>query len=372
MKPPKFGTRFAAFHLDALVFTVAFESVHIWLLQHSPRSVSTPVLILLFAALTLVLFVVPTVLWGQTLGKKLYSLKVVPAKNPSGSLNWSQVIERELVFKSISTFFLGAGLWRARHEPEGKGWHDTHAGTRVVSLASGRFPWLAKLFETVASILTVLVGVALTLWAMLFTKLPLPMLEEQLRSAGIAVHGLQGSLAGGLVISSLRSEGPSGKFSFENLEFKIDPVATFSEKRVVFEKISIGSGVLDVGGRLSASSFTKTLLNSVEGVKLKIARLEVRELKLGVAVPGAGDAQAPSVVHRFKIDSLLSDENGISAADFSSQVDELSLQGNGLHSLDGTLRIDSLSGCGQSQKAFQVDSLREDSIATFCQPKGPG
>ncbi|MCA2977295.1 MAG: RDD family protein, partial [Myxococcaceae bacterium] len=75
------------------------------------------------------LFAVPTALTGQTLGKRLWGVRVVDAAGrPPG---WLRALVRELPVKWVGLAANGAGWWVALLGP-GRPLHDVVTGTTVV------------------------------------------------------------------------------------------------------------------------------------------------------------------------------------------------------------------------------------------------
>ncbi len=87
---------------------------------------------LLTAIPVLLYFVVPTSIWGQTLGKRIVGLRVVSRGNdPKPSA--LQVVLRETVGRLASLATLGTGFLMAAAEPDKRALHDWMTRTDVVS-----------------------------------------------------------------------------------------------------------------------------------------------------------------------------------------------------------------------------------------------
>ena len=86
--------------------------------------------LLLALVVTLGWYVIPTALFGWTLGKKLLGMKVVTADgDPPGLL---RVLFRELAGKSLSQLVCGVGYLLPLFDPYGRALHDHVAQTLVV------------------------------------------------------------------------------------------------------------------------------------------------------------------------------------------------------------------------------------------------
>ena len=68
---------------------------------------------------------------GQTIGMRAWKLRVVDVDGQA--CNWRAIALR-LAGVPLSLLPLGAGVWAAAFDAEGRMWHDRLAGTRVVRL----------------------------------------------------------------------------------------------------------------------------------------------------------------------------------------------------------------------------------------------
>lgn len=82
------------------------------------------------AAVMFIYFIIMTKLFGQTLGKMVFGLKVV--SEVEQSLSWSAVIFRELIGKFISETVFFLGYISIGFSSKKKGWHDYFADTIVI------------------------------------------------------------------------------------------------------------------------------------------------------------------------------------------------------------------------------------------------
>jgi uncharacterized RDD family membrane protein YckC len=90
---------------------------------------------LLYALLTaipvLLYFVVPTMIWGQTLGKRIVGVRVV-SKARTAELGLWQVLGRETLGRAASVLLGGVGFLMAAAEPHKRALHDRLFGTDVI------------------------------------------------------------------------------------------------------------------------------------------------------------------------------------------------------------------------------------------------
>jgi uncharacterized RDD family membrane protein YckC len=77
-------------------------------------------------------FVGPTLVSGQTLGKKIVGIRVIAADG-SGELRLGAVILRETVGKLLSLALFGAGFFMVATSSQKRGLHDRLSRTRVIA-----------------------------------------------------------------------------------------------------------------------------------------------------------------------------------------------------------------------------------------------
>ena len=97
--------------------------------------------------LFLAYFIIPTGIWGQTLGKWAAGIAVVDEQGrPPGV---AMAIPREVAWKVVSYLAAGIGLLWILFDKERRGWHDKLAGTWVVLIPDPEAPILSKLFRNI-------------------------------------------------------------------------------------------------------------------------------------------------------------------------------------------------------------------------------
>lgn len=77
-------------------------------------------------------YVFPTFSFGQTLGKKLLGIMVVPNDPSQETHSFFFILLRETIFKYISAIPIGLGYLWFFFNDEHKTWHDMMGGTKVV------------------------------------------------------------------------------------------------------------------------------------------------------------------------------------------------------------------------------------------------
>jgi uncharacterized RDD family membrane protein YckC/tetratricopeptide (TPR) repeat protein len=349
-----------------LLFSVAYEAMHIPLLRFFPEGVPGLVLGLIFVIATFVVFIIPTKTSGQTVGKRLYGLRVFKADaGPTREqvpLTWTQLIVRELVIKTISSTLLGFGFWQARRDPEGKAWHDQFCKTVVRSVRDEDVSALSvKLLESVTSLVTVLAGVLFVVLAFAYTSLPLGFFQEKLAEAGIRTEGLSGSIGGGLKISKVTSQS----VSLQNLEMALSLWPSWQTKRLVLDHVSLKAGRIETEMSWSwgelAQSIVVTLIQHSLGnadydpesetglpsetpaLKFVIGELNVRDLQIGPkASSGAGTGGLQLL--ELQMRKITLDNGTLSASSTLFRSPGLSLKSEDLQYSEGVLQITSLKG----------------------------
>jgi uncharacterized RDD family membrane protein YckC len=288
MQPASFSSRFAAMNLDMLIYTALWQGVSMVLEQNAPELATLTNLGLLSLIFAIGYFVYPTKVSGQTLGKKLLGLKVVPQDNEKSSVSWGQVFMREIVGKLISTipFFLGY-LW-ARFSSDHRAWHDMMSRTHVVSLVyEEEKTTLQKIQQVMLGILSIPLGVALILIAFLYTAMPLNSIKEKIEAAGIQVGSLTGSLAGGMHFSEIRRHDQNQNFTLGSVDVKFKLSALVYDRVFLIEKLTAEEGHIEVPEDFSWATIFMNLMalghtDNTEGVTLgnfKMAKMNLKNIK---------------------------------------------------------------------------------------------
>ena len=77
-------------------------------------------------------YVIMTVVYGQTLGKMIVGIKVIP--QDGGDNTWGNILFREVVGKALSALILMIGFLMAGFDRKNRALHDRMAGTLVVKV----------------------------------------------------------------------------------------------------------------------------------------------------------------------------------------------------------------------------------------------
>lgn len=247
MQPASFSSRFAAMNLDYLFCGAFLQAFSLGLEKLAPEAATPTVLLLFTLIFSIAYFVLPTKRGGQTLGKKLMAIKVVPDHNSKAALTWGQVWKRELLGKLLGTLPLGLGYLWAYFNREHRAWHDSLGHTSVITLIwEDEKSSAHKLQQTLIAVISVPAGVALILVFFLYTSMPLNSIREKIEASGIQVGALSGSLAGGLHFSEIRRTDPEPPFALKSVDVKFNLWSLVAEKAFLVEKITAEEGRVEV------------------------------------------------------------------------------------------------------------------------------
>ncbi|WP_413288273.1 RDD family protein [Bdellovibrio sp. HCB337] len=261
MQPASISSRFAAMNLDMIIFGALWQALSIGIEKTAPEFATPGILLGLCFIVSILYFVYPTKASGQTIGKKLLNLKVVPKGQPKGTVSWGQAILREVVGKWVSSipFFLGY-IWAYFH-PDRRTWHDSMGGTEVLSLVWEEEKTTAqKVQQIFLAIISIPAGVALITVAFLYTSLPLDSIKEKIEASGIQVGELSGSLAGGLRFENISRNDAGQKFNVSSLDVKFNLWALLTDNVFYIEKITAEEGHIEVPADFSLMVIFANLL----------------------------------------------------------------------------------------------------------------
>ncbi len=133
-KKASFGARALAVSIDGIiqqVILITAVAIMGGILQKKPG----PGQMVFQFAIAFILYIVPIYLWGQTAGKKIMKIKVIPANPKIKNLGFWQVLGRETIGKIASAIFLGYGFLCVLWDKNKQGTHDKFSKTYVVSVS---------------------------------------------------------------------------------------------------------------------------------------------------------------------------------------------------------------------------------------------
>jgi uncharacterized RDD family membrane protein YckC len=252
MQPASFSSRLVALILDMIFFTVAGELLQGLAYQSAPELLTAPNIFLANLILSAVFFYIPTYKGGQTLGKKIMSIKVVSADNDEEPLTFGNMIMREVIGKTISTCALCIGFLWAFTNGERRTWHDRLGKTRVVSTV-WQVPksWWRRLRGLFFGSLVTQGILSLALFVLLYTSLPLDSIKSQVESRGLHVGTLSGSIAGGLHLSEFGRKEAGQNFVLKEVDIKFNLWELLNDRTFVIEKVTAQEGAFDVPAQFS-------------------------------------------------------------------------------------------------------------------------
>jgi len=249
-------------NLDYLFCGAFLQALSLGLERLAPEAATPAVLLLISLVFSVVYFVLPTKRGGQTLGKKLMAIKVVPDHNSKAALTWGQVWKRELLGKLLGTLTLGLGYLWAYFNRERRAWHDSLGHTSVITLIwEDEKSSAHKLQQTLIAVISVPAGVALILVFFLYTSMPLNSIREKIEASGIQVGALTGSLAGGLHFSEIRRMDQEPPFALKSVDVKFNLWSLVAEKAFLVEKITAEEGRIEVPENFSLSVVLNNILS---------------------------------------------------------------------------------------------------------------
>lgn len=351
MQPASVSSRFAALNLDCLVYVAICQTTVVVIDKISPAFATVPILLGLNALWWVLYFVYPLTLSGQTLGKKLLSVKVVHKYDEREPLTWSQAFQRELIGKTLSGIPLGLGyLWAYTNEDRVT-WHDSMSRTEVVSLIQEEEKTTAqKLQHVVLAILMVPAGLGLIFGTLLYTSMPLDSIREQIEARGIQVGALTGSIAGGLHFSEIRRNDEVQNFHLESVDVKFSLWSVIAEKTLYIEKLTAKEGRVEVPESFAWINVFNNLVAMGEVAppsgrftlgKFVMGRLQFKNIEF------QHQNKTLSHLEELSIKNLTLADKELLISELQFQIPGFKIKANDFKSANGRIEIsDSLGGIG--------------------------
>ncbi len=198
--------------------------------------------------ITVLYYALPLTINGQTLGKKIYGLRVLPFEGDR-ALSWREALTRETVGKGISYITLGIGFFMILWRDDRRALHDLLSKTIVVQDAAvaerrkGFFAGLAK-SVAVSSVLT-----ASSLSYFYYSSFIADRLEAQLTAQGLKVGDVSGNLAKGFRISGLEVTNETDRVNFGTIDISFsDYTKIFSERTLTLNSVSFTNAEMTIKG----------------------------------------------------------------------------------------------------------------------------
>ncbi len=237
----KSAQRLKAGLVDLFLFSIVFSVVKT--ISHAIFS-ADPGAVFHFI-ISILYYAVPQHLTGQTIGKRLFDLKVI-ADNSDARIGILKSILRETFAKYISSLFLLLGYLSILFREDRRAWHDLICKTRVVSLTQEHeeTSFLQMLLTSAGAVSVI--G-AIGLYVLLYTSYPLKQFAKNLEQSNIEVNGIHGSLLKGFGADRISYSDKSAHAELTNFKLKYKSLywALKSEK-FEFEDISADSITIKV------------------------------------------------------------------------------------------------------------------------------
>ena len=311
--PAGFGTRLGASVIDFVM---------LGLILSFAKSMGVPTnLWVIFAARSSYL-VFCHLRYGQTLGKKVFSLRVISTVDDE-VLSLKQIIKREIFGRFFSLVIFGIGYLRAIFADDGRAWHDMFSKTQVVSTkASARHPSLPLIAKFAITAGALLGTVLLISYVLIFTSLPLKQWAQNLELRGAKVQGVSGSIARGLTLEHFSYRDDTYEIELNDFKVSYDLVSYFRRKKFVIHNISLASGNVKIetwtpkqadnaaGAPKAESTEDKAkaqrvlLAQTAAGLHLSIKQIRIGELQF--------DNPTKNIfLKKFSVDNLAMNERNI-------------------------------------------------------------
>lgn len=333
-------------NLDWLIFGILWQALSMGVEHLDPSLVSPQVLIPLSLVASVLYFVCPTKVGGQTLGKKLLSIKVVSHAEPSARLTWGSVFVREVLGKTLSSLPLGLGYLWACFPRQHRTWHDMLSDTQVVSLVWEQEKSTAqKLQQVLLAVISVPAGVALILGIFLYTSLPLNSIKEKIEASGIQVGSLSGSLGTGLRLTEMRRTDQDPPFSLSMVEVKFNLWSLVAEEAFAIDKIMVEQGQVEVSEDFSFGVIFSNVLSLLQspaaGVGLRnftLGKLHFKNIRF------ENHGKVITHLQDFSLRSLALVDKEFYVSEVLFQIEGLKFKANEVKSSFGRVEIGNIVG----------------------------
>ncbi len=196
--------------------------------------------------ITVLYYALPLTFNGQTLGKKIFGLRVLPI-GEDRSLNLKEALIRETVGKAMSFIALGIGFFMILWHDDRRALHDLLSKTIVVQDAavaerySGFFAGLAK--SVVVSSFLLIASISYFYYSSFIAD----RLEAQLTSQGIKVGDVSGSFAKGFRFTGLEISNENEQIKFGTIDISFSDYAKiFSEQILTLNAVRFNNTEMTV------------------------------------------------------------------------------------------------------------------------------
>lgn len=198
-------------------------------------------------------FVVAPARAGQTLGKWMAGLKVVPSGLSQAQTSaWIfRLLIRETVGRAVAFAFFGIGFLVAFSRPDRRGWHEQISGTRVdtVDAVPSVGSWLRPLAWWGGSALTTVCIVHQVAYSPLLLRTALEEVRTRALVPDLEIGRVRGGFMNGFEIDRVSFKSPIGRTEWEEARFRVRVTLEPGEIRVEFRGVSAKEARLYVLGQ---------------------------------------------------------------------------------------------------------------------------
>lgn len=229
------GARLQASAIDGIFAAALSQFATVLLLSVT----KTDLELLATVVVTVLYYAYPLTVNGQTIGKKIYGLRVLPYEEDR-ALNFKEALIRETVGKTISYTTMFAGFFMILWRDDRRGLHDLISKTAVVQDGAVAERQKNFIFSFAKSCAVSTFLTLATLSYFYYSSFFADRIEAQLTSQGLKVRDVSGSLAKGFKISGYEHTNESGTIHFGDVSFKFsDYSKMLSEKTLTLSSVSI-------------------------------------------------------------------------------------------------------------------------------------
>ena len=320
-------------------------------------------------------YAIPQYLNGQSLGKRLFDLRLV--RNDSNeTAGFIRVVLRESIGKYISLLVFLVGYLSILFRTDRRAWHDLLCGTCVVSLTQEQeqTSFLTMFMSSVGGV-TVLAGVGV--YVALFTSYPLKQIAKNLESMNIQADGIRGSLLKGFSVDriSYRNKDQEIELTHFNVNYK-NLYTAFETRKFEITNLSADS----IKAKITKNFFNE--LPKTQGTKSKavetnkkpkenpftdllLSEMSFKNIDIQSDVPEMNFKFSELSVHDFKLSESAAEISRIQAdsSDLSLSVS------NG--SLDFLTQIYKLHAAGTLHPSFSKKITKNFDFNAVVEGQGP-
>jgi uncharacterized RDD family membrane protein YckC len=337
------GKRFLAFFVDWIFVSICMQLVNSISLKLF--HFDSPWLLLFLSSI--LYYALPQHLTGQSIGKKIFNLKVVAIETDAPASLMNSIL-RETFGKLISCLILFIGFFAILFRDDRRAWHDQMFKTKVISLTlDTKEMSIWTVVGTSGAILSALLGAGFYL--QLYTTQPLEQIAKTLEIQGVHLTGLHGSAMKGYLIDKIEFNEKGQLVELTNMKLKFQNILAGAQgKEFIFQEVSADSLRIQIAQKDSvqikekaapekmtpAASLNRTIPKiSIVHLSFKNIRIsdEIRHIQAQVSEFSIENLRITK--EKSFVESLIIDANTFQLAvgnfsiDHSSLAYELSLSG---------------------------------------------